>query len=466
MKQVCRLSLLVLLCATVLKAQEQAKKFDVHGFMDFSLTKDVYPEGSMYYFIGLDDDIEFRLDHINLYFDFKPNSRLRGLTEIRVLTQPHGAGSVPGLITEIASRNGALGDTILVDTTAPRPPVNNSVADPTTGVWVTWGGLSIERAWIEVMFNQHFNLCIGKYITPVGIWNVDHGSPVITSVQPPYMFSFLPLFPASQLGFMVRGIAFLGDIDLDYAVTMSTGRASINTSSEHPLSDVGIDELSEVAVGGNVGATLPVWDGIEIGMSGYTGKLVDQTAWTKVEFVVDWASRDPSAAEQFSDGFSDPDNKEYYTETRIQAREILLALDLKVKALNGLTIQHETLYQQLQNQLANDAKTHTFGHYTLAEYRFRPAKKVAVTPYAMFQRLWAVDATNNPASWFAGREDWGGQVLDAFNVTTLGINVNLFTYFTTKLEWNYIDARGAGNQAEYQGLWDEHKLNAQFVLAF
>ncbi|MBD3241240.1 MAG: hypothetical protein GF331_11690, partial [Chitinivibrionales bacterium] len=207
-----RFPLLVILVYAALGAQEQAKKFDVHGFMDFSLLKDIYPEQSMYYFIGLDDDVKFKLDHVNLYFDFKPNSRLRGLTEIRVLTQPHGVGSAPGLITEIQSRNSMTGtDSMMVDTTAPEPPTSTDVNDVASGGWLIWGGLSIERAWLEVMFNQYCNLRIGKYITPVGIWNVDHGSPAITTVQAPYMFSYLPLFPTSQLGFMVRGTAFLGD---------------------------------------------------------------------------------------------------------------------------------------------------------------------------------------------------------------------------------------------------------------
>jgi hypothetical protein len=223
-----------------------------------------------------------------------------------------------------------------------------------------------------------------------------------------------------------------------------------------------------VAVGGNVKAEIPMekpWlRDIAAGVSGYTGMLRDETAWSRVTFTIDGFN--PNVDSQFGAGFSDPNYKKYYEETHIQARETTVGVDLKARLYKGLTLQSEFLYQLLQNHLANDAKTHTFAWYALLQYKMWAGTKVAVTPYGMLERIWARDADNNPASWFAGREDWSGEVMDAFQLVTLGVNVNLFTNFTVKLEGRYVDAHTVNAMAPFQKVFDTCYLNAQFALAF
>ncbi len=435
-------------------AQQGVRKFDLYGFMDISTEQMFFiGDGSMYEFIGLDEDMHVRLDHVNLYFDFRPNDWLRGLTEIRFLTQPLGSG-IPGVITDITFDPAGVRS---ADTTAPQPAPDQRVSDESTGGFFEWNGISLERAWIDIAFGQYFNLMIGQFVTPVGIWNVDHGSPVITPVQTPYAFSFIPVFPTSQVGFAGHGSVFVEEINLDYWLYISTGRAGLT-----------LETARDVAVGGNVRADAQVekpWlEEIAVGVSGYTGMLRDETSWARVTFTIDGFN--PNVDSQFGAGFSDPNYKQFYDETHIQARETALGVDLKARLFKGLTLQGEFLYQNLQNHLDNDALTHTFDWYALLQYKLWLGSRLSLTPYAMFERMWSVDAVNNPASWFWGREDWSGQVIDAFNITTLGLNLNLFTNFTVKAEGAYVNSHTVGAQGPYQDIWDACILSTQFVLAF
>lgn len=444
------------LCAGVQAADDGERTFNVYGFLDMQVEQMAFiGEGSMYRFIGLDEDVHARLDHVNLYFDFRPNSRLRGLAEIRFLTQPHNTGAVPGVLTNITF---LPANVTASDTTPPASATSTTVSDASTGGFFEWGGISIERAWIDVMFTKSLSVMMGEFITPAGIWNVDHGSPAITPIQTPYGYSFIPLFPAAQTGFVAHGALFAGPVDLTYAGYIATGRNGLSLS-----------KLSDLAVGANIRAAvapddLPLKE-IDVGISGYTGKLRDRTAWSSVTFTVD-ALNATSDSVEFGYGFSDPDNKDNWYQVDLLAREITLGADLQLSLFRGLKLQGEFLYQQLQNQLDNDAKSHTFDLYGILEYKARPTEKISLTPYAMVERMWARDATNNPASWFAGKEEWRGQVIDAFNVYTFGLNTNAFTNFTVKIEASYIDVHTTAAMEPFQDVWDMCTWNAQFVLAF
>lgn len=455
-----RIAMLVAVSAAgVLMAQEEGRKFNVHGFMDMQLENQQFiGDGSMYEFIGLDEDWHVRLDHVNLYFDFTPNDRIRSMAEIRFLTQPDGIGGVPGIITNIRFQAGSGGNTVS-DTSDPKQPTSTRVSDESTGGFLKWGGVSLERAWLQILFNQAFELTMGEFISPVGIWNEDHGSPVVTSVQSPYGFSFLPVFPTKQVGFVGHGNFFVRDLDLGYWLTLSTGRNSL-----------AVTRLADLAVGARVkleaNPDLALLSSMAGGLSAYTGMLRDRTAWERISFTVDVFGDSAEQARDFGAGFSDPDNKDFSYTTELQARETALGADYKLEVLKGLTLQTEFLYQLLQNHLDNDAQTHTFDWYTMLRYKTRPWTHLTLTPYFMFERMWAVDGDNNPASWFSGNAQMRGQVVDAFTVWTVGANLTLFTNFTLKLEGNYVDCQTAGVMAPYPDIWDMCTFNAQFCVAF
>jgi hypothetical protein len=92
-----------------------------------------------------------------------------------------------------------------------------------------WGGYTvIERAHIDWSPRQEFNVRAGYFFTPLGIWNVDHGSPTLISTMLPQMIA-QKMFPIRQTGLMVYGSTFAGPWELGYTATFSNGRQELST---------------------------------------------------------------------------------------------------------------------------------------------------------------------------------------------------------------------------------------------
>jgi hypothetical protein len=90
-----------------------------------------------------------------------------------------------------------------------------------------WGGIILERVHLDYSFAGWLNLRIGSFLTPYGIWNVDHGSPTIIPVVKPYAIGE-QLFPTRQIGVAGFGSVLLRDTTLGYHLTVSNGRSDID----------------------------------------------------------------------------------------------------------------------------------------------------------------------------------------------------------------------------------------------
>jgi hypothetical protein len=155
----------------------------------------------------------FVLGNINLYFDFHPAEDWSSLIEVRLTNYPGDATSLA-----LDPANGTGDDT------------------------VRWGGIVLERAYMQWQKHDTFGIRVGEILTPYGIWNVDHGSPTLIALERPE-FVTAELWPAHQLGIEAFGRfdRLLPDPwQLEYHAYVSNGRTP------------GLDPSDDKMVGGRI----------------------------------------------------------------------------------------------------------------------------------------------------------------------------------------------------------------------
>lgn len=142
--------------------------FDVHGFIDMGFQKVRTNDAA-----GFESTAAtFVLGNVNLYFTFHPVAHWSALTEIRFTNEPNG-----------------------------------TAADPANGIGddhMRWGAIILERAYIQYEHSRELGLRLGEFLTPFGIWNVDHGSPVVIPIVRPESMT-AELFPMHQIGIELYG---------------------------------------------------------------------------------------------------------------------------------------------------------------------------------------------------------------------------------------------------------------------
>ncbi len=178
----------------------------------------------------------FAVGNLDLYLDGQLGSRARSLAEIRFTYLPSGTQS-----TAVPDYAQALATT-------------------------TWGGVVIERAWVEYAFSDLVTLRAGQFLTPYGIFNVEHGSPTTVAVQKPEIAS-AQLFPERQIGVEAYGSRYAGGARLGYHLTLSNGRIGNNPAFAAFNDRPGLG--GKLFVEGN-------WLGeLRLGVSGYTGRYTE-----------------------------------------------------------------------------------------------------------------------------------------------------------------------------------------------
>jgi hypothetical protein len=187
----------------------------------------------------------FAVGNLDVYLTRNLGTAWRTLLELRYTYAPSGAVAADGTYTDSTS------------------------ADPANfGRPVQWGGLVLERAYLEYDVAPWLTVQAGTFLTPYGIWNVDHGSPVIIPTVRPYIIGE-QLFPERQTGIHAFGARPYGDFTVRYHATLSNGRG--------PLA--GFRDLdTNKGIGGRLELETPWLGATHLGVSGYRGRFTDRPA--------------------------------------------------------------------------------------------------------------------------------------------------------------------------------------------
>lgn len=209
-------------------------KLHIYGFADFMYQRLDYGPRSL-----VRDSKSFTVGNLNLYITKNLTARWRAFTEIRFLFSPNGGRAADGTITSTTTEDPA---------NLYRP--------------IEWGGIRIERAYLEYDLHPRLTVRAGHWLSPYGIWNEDHGSPAIIPTYRPYVIGE-QFIPEHQTGLHAFGSTYIGEYKVGYHATVSNGRTDAEATE---------DPDGKLAFGGRLEVEAP-WAGtVNLGVSGYTGR--------------------------------------------------------------------------------------------------------------------------------------------------------------------------------------------------
>ncbi len=189
--------------------QEFEPSFNLSGFFDLNLYYYEFDESRESPYGVVRDNLSFVVNRLNLYFASQMSETTSALAEIRFTALPLGYER-------------SYDDNQILNTSFER--VDTRVLDPFTGEATRLGSIVIERVHLTWKPIDAFGVMAGRFLTPYGIWNVDHGSPVRLPILPP-IFMLRQFIPSAQTGVQLFGRLFpLSNVFLDYAATASNNR--------------------------------------------------------------------------------------------------------------------------------------------------------------------------------------------------------------------------------------------------
>ena len=233
---------------------EEGPKLEFYGFSDFSYSHILNPPDNLARQI-LAPYPTFYVGHLNLYMSASHGDDWRSLAEVRFTYSP-------------------LGDETLGGSDGVFPEKQTTTADYAEGQRIfEWGGIEIQRAWIEYQPYDFLTLRAGAWYTPYGYWNDDHGSPTIITVHRPFPIGD-QIFPEKQTGLVAHGKYFIDATTLGYFLTLSNGRGPY---------DLVRDLDNNKAVGGRLYVETTAIGNLTIGVDAYRGRYTRSTKRYRVD---------------------------------------------------------------------------------------------------------------------------------------------------------------------------------------
>ena len=188
------------------EAVERDRLLRIYGFADIGIKRNTTPEDGLAA-SEFKQPLTFFLGRLNLYYDSHPDPDFRFLAETRLSLYPNGA----------STGTDASGQVTRTSTTV------SDVSSPNSMASVTWGSIILERAVLDWTRYSFFSVRVGLFLTPFGVYNVDHGTPtLITTMLPIYISQ--GFIPERQLGIQIFGSHPVDRWELGYAATVSNGR--------------------------------------------------------------------------------------------------------------------------------------------------------------------------------------------------------------------------------------------------
>lgn len=218
---------------------EDMEPLRLYGFADMGWRVNRVDSGSPVRGI-MDVPNQFAFGMANIYLDAQPSSRFRTLMEIRLTTYPGGTYASTQATTPTS--------TTIMD-------INSSTGRNR----VQWSGIILERAQLEYKHSDALALTVGYFLTPYGIWNVDHGTPTLISLALPTFFAS-EYFPTHSLGVQLSGVTATDNVELGYRAYLTNGRSPVQGD---------IDKNKNV--GGRVYLTFTGDNPVTLGASGFVG---------------------------------------------------------------------------------------------------------------------------------------------------------------------------------------------------
>lgn len=315
----------------------------IGGFLDAGFGTTFVADNSFWRASGaVPSHSTFYVGNFNLYVRRDLTSFLRMLGEVRFSYLPNGSMTFG---TEARS------DTLVYDYTD-------------FGRATRWGAIIIERAYVELTPWSHVNIRIGEFLTPFGVWNVDHGSPVVIPVRRPWSVG-VGWFPRRQTGIELFGRLDSGDWGGGYHLTLSNGTGPVSAYAD-------LDENK--AVGGRLFLEYQRFGFLRLGTSAYYGRQTD--ASYNLALVGDRARSNETIDSQF-------DVLSWSSDLTWDLGEWHLQTEWSISQ-KAYTTKGRVLTLALGSRPVIPSDVLSWGGYGLLGYRL---PWLGIMPFAMFERV-------------------------------------------------------------------------------
>lgn len=185
---------------------ERERLLRIYGFADMGIMRTQPPEDALLA-SQFTMPLTFYFGRLNLYYDAHPDPDFRFLAETRLSLYPNGTSTGVDSSYQVLRTSTAVSD----------------ISSPNPAASVSWGSIILERAALDWTRYPLFSVRAGLFLTPFGVYNVDHGTPTLIAVSLP-IYIGNGWIPERQLGVEIFGSHPVERWLLGYHATVSNGR--------------------------------------------------------------------------------------------------------------------------------------------------------------------------------------------------------------------------------------------------